>query len=152
MADPWLERVNDALWKYDHENLDVRGVAEELRPHTTPDLPKDREAKIHGEYVTLRVEEWRRITDELTQRRTQMADWEEENPPAHPLSEETRTAPNVDPPHKEALPADYDMRRDALAIAAQWAAGLGSTSTTGVKNLAAAILPFLKGEHDAEPS
>ena len=28
----WLERVNRALWKYDRGELDVRGVAAELKP------------------------------------------------------------------------------------------------------------------------
>ena len=32
--------------------------------------PIGREAKIHGEFVTMRVDEWRRLTDELTRLRT----------------------------------------------------------------------------------
>ena len=30
LTDAWIERVNRALWSYDHESLDVRGVAAEL--------------------------------------------------------------------------------------------------------------------------
>ncbi len=43
------------------------------------DLPQGREAKIHGEYITMRVEEWRRITDELARLRTQEADREHDS-------------------------------------------------------------------------
>lgn len=37
MSDPWLEEVNNALWLYDHEGLDVRGVAEKLRKFKHPE-------------------------------------------------------------------------------------------------------------------
>lgn len=39
--------------------------------------PEGREAKIHGDLVTMRVEEWRRVTDELTRLRTEEAERED---------------------------------------------------------------------------
>lgn len=49
-------------------------------------------------------------------------------------------------------PADpeYVIRRDAASIAGQWAAALGSTSTTGAINLAKALEPYLRGDDKEE--
>lgn len=41
-------------------------------------FPVGREAKIHGKYVTMLVEEWRRITDELSRLRTMEAEYSDD--------------------------------------------------------------------------
>lgn len=49
------------------------GLAAGSRRPVSPE-PQGREAKVHGDLVTMRVDEWRRITDELTRLRTAEAE------------------------------------------------------------------------------
>jgi hypothetical protein len=57
----------------------VEIISDRLR-RTAVQEPGEREAKIHGELVTMRVKEWRRITGELARLRTMEGQLEEPEP------------------------------------------------------------------------